>query len=88
MTARIPNDPHVLALHALATTLGDERRAHRLIDVTGLDIAELRARAADPVLLAACLTFLEAHEPDLIAVAGDLDVDPATLVAARHALEA
>ena len=39
-------------------------------------------------LLAACLAFLESHEPDLLAVAADLNVEPQRLVAARHALEA
>ena len=81
------NDATALALRALAATLGDERRAERLLALTGLDPAELRARAADPVLLAATLGFLENHEADLVAVAGDIGATPAQLVAARRALE-
>lgn len=76
-----------LALGALAWTLGDSARASRLLGVTGLEPGELRARAGEPALLAACLGFLEAHEPDLIACADALDVRPAQLVAARAALE-
>lgn len=76
-----------LALQALAWTLGDSHRANRLLDLTGLDPAELRARAAEPSLLAAVLGFLEAHEPDLLACADALDVPPADLVAARRELE-
>lgn len=76
-----------IGLQALAWTLGDPARAARLLDLTGLDPAELRARAAEPALLAATLGFLEAHEPDLIACAGALAVKPAALVAARMALE-
>jgi hypothetical protein len=79
--------PEALALHALAWTLGDPGRASRLLDLTGLDPQELRARAGDPALLAAALGFLEAHEPDLVACAEALEVTPAALVAARNALE-
>jgi hypothetical protein len=82
-----PNDPVALALGALAATLGSERRAQRFIDLTGIGTDELRARAADPVLLAALLRFLEAHEPDLVAVAGEVGVDPEVLVEARRQLE-
>jgi hypothetical protein len=82
-----PNDPVALALAALAATLGSERRAQRFIDLTGIGTDELRTRAADPVLLAALLRFLEAHEPDLVTVAEEIGVDPQVLVEARRALE-
>ena len=87
MPVQIPNDPIALALAALAATLGCERRAQRFIDLTGIGTDELRARAADPVLLAALLRFLEAHEPDLLAVAEDLGCTPQDLVEARARLE-
>lgn len=76
-----------LALGALAWTLGDPARASRLLGVTGLDPADLRARAGAPEVLAAALGFLEAHEPDLIACAAAIDTTPAALVAARRRLE-
>lgn len=82
------NDAAALALSALAATLADDRRAHRLLDLTGLTADELRARAMDPALLAACLAFLESHEPDMVAVASDIGVKPEALVAARRSLEA
>lgn len=81
------NDAAALALSALAATLADDRRAQRLLDLTGLTADELRARAAEPGLLAACLSFLESHEPDLVAVAADIGVKPEALVAARRSLE-
>jgi hypothetical protein len=80
-------DPVSLALQALAATLSDERRARRFLDVTGIGTDELRARAGDPALLAAALGFLEAHEPDLVAVASEVGAKPEALVAAREALE-
>ena len=87
MPVQIPNDPIALALAALAATLGCERRAQRFIDLTGIGTDELRACAAHPVLLAALLRFLEAHEPDLLAVAEDLGCTPQDLVEARARLE-
>ena len=76
-----------LGLAALAATLGEERRAQRFLDLTGIGTDELRRRAAEPRLLAAVIRFLEAHEPDLIAVAEELGVGPRTLVEARRKLE-
>ena len=80
-------DPLALALAALATTLADPRRAQRFLDLTGIGTDELRQRAGDPVLLAALIGFLEAHEPDLVAVAAEIGVEPAALVAARRQLQ-
>ncbi|PXA86044.1 DUF3572 domain-containing protein [Nostoc sp. 3335mG] len=90
MRAADTNNPDsaTLALSALAWTLSDQPRAERLLALTGLDSAELRARAIDPSLLAAVLTFLESHEPDLLACADALDVTPETLIAAHKELEA
>ena len=82
-----PTDAQALALLALATAVSDERRARRFLDLTGIGTDELRARAAEPALLAALLRFLEAHEPDLVAVAEAIEAKPEALVAARRRLE-
>jgi Protein of unknown function (DUF3572) len=82
-----PNDALALALGALASTLGDNRRAQRFLDLTGIGTDELRLRAGEPALLAALIRFLEAHEPDLVAVAEELGVSPEVLVEARRELE-
>ena len=87
MATATPTDAHALALQALAAALSDERRALRFLDLTGIGTDELRSRAGDPDLLAALLRFLEAHEPDLLAVADALAVKPGDLVAARMQLE-
>jgi hypothetical protein len=88
MRARETNeDAGALALRALVWTLGDQDRAQRLLDTTGLDPQDLRARAGEPAVLAAVLGFLENYEPDLLACAEDLAVTPAALVAARAALD-
>ena len=76
-----------LALSALGWTLSDDTRAERLLSLTGLTPDDLRTRLSEPSVLAAVLTFLEAHEPDLLACAEDLDVAPTRLVEARRVLE-
>jgi hypothetical protein len=80
-------DPTALALRALAATLADQRLADRFLSLSGIDPPDLRQRAGDPVLLAALLRFLEAHEPDLVAIAAEIGVKPEALVAARRELE-
>ena len=84
------NDAEALALAAMAATLSDERRAQRFLDLTGLDVGELRDRAmaGDRSLLGATIAFLESHEPDLVAVAEVIGASPAQLIAARGVLEA
>jgi hypothetical protein len=81
------NDDEALALGALGWTLSEDARAGRLVALTGLTPAGMRERLEDRDFLAAVLRFLEGHEPDLVACAGDLGVSPARLVAAREALD-
>ena len=81
-------DATTVALSALAWTLSDGPRAERLLALTGLDSPALRARAADPALLAATIGFLAAREADLVACADALGLDPAALVVAQRELEA
>ncbi|HKU91976.1 MAG TPA: DUF3572 family protein [Sphingomicrobium sp.] len=87
MHPQTPNDPYALALAALAATLSDDRRAQRFIELTGIGTEELRQRASEPRLLSAVIGFLEAHEPDLVAVSEQIGVKPDALVAARRSLE-
>jgi hypothetical protein len=87
MKSATPTDAHALALAALAATLTDERRARRFLDLTGIGTDELRDRVSDPDLLSAVIRFLEAHEPDLLAVSEQIGVKATALTAARRALE-
>ena len=87
MRPATPTDATALALIALASTLSDERRAQRFLELSGLSPNGLRERAAEPAVLIALLGFLEAHEPDLLAVAEEVGVEPAALASARRRLE-
>jgi len=87
MPLQTPNDPYALALSALAATVSDERRAQRFLALTGIETGELRRRAGEPALLASVIAFLEAHEPDLLAVSEEVGVKPEALVEARRQIE-
>ncbi len=52
--------------------------------MTGLTPDALRASVAEPAMHRALLDFLCAHEPDLLAAAGALGVEPAKLAALRE----
>jgi Protein of unknown function (DUF3572) len=80
------SDPATLALLALAWTLSDERRADRLLALTGLDAEALRSGVGNPAVLGAVLDFLADHEPDLIACAQAVDTTPDALIVARGLL--
>jgi hypothetical protein len=82
----VGQEPSVLALMALAWTLADDRRADRLLALTGLDADTLRAGVGDPAILGAVLGFLAEYEPDLVACAEAIDSTPQALIAAKEAL--
>ncbi|PKB14257.1 uncharacterized protein DUF3572 [Novosphingobium kunmingense] len=79
-------DPAALALAALGWVLADAPRAERLLALTGMTPDMLRGGLTDPAVLGAVLDFLGSHEPDLVAAAQDLRVEPADLMAARERL--
>ncbi|MBB6191031.1 hypothetical protein FHS51_001251 [Sphingobium wenxiniae] len=80
------SDALTLALMALGWTVGDDRRAERLLALTGLDADALRAGVGDPGMLGAVLGFLADHEPDLIACAQAIETTPEALIAAKEEL--
>ena len=81
-------NPSAMAFQALAWSLMDEARAERLLSLTGLTPEGLRSTIHERSTQAAILSFLEAHEPDLVACAAVIGVSPAVLVHARQELEA
>ena len=86
MSANDTNAADTLALNALVWVLQEPDRADRFLALTGLNGDDIRGRITDPALLDAVLGFLEAHEPDLVACARALEVQPSILVSARSAL--
>ena len=86
MTDTAHDDPETIAIMALGWILADERRADRLLSLTGLTPDQLRAGAGNPEILAEVLRFLESHEPDLIAAAEHLNIAPERLISVRRSL--
>ena len=74
-------DPSGVALAALAWVLSDTLRAERFLALTGLSPEGLRAAIGEPATHRAVLEFLCAHEPDLVAAAESLGLEPAQLAA-------
>lgn len=75
----LAGDAEIIALQALGWILQDEDRAQRLLALTGLDPRELRSGLEDPTMLSALLGFLANHEPDLIACAEAIGIEPQRL---------
>ena len=66
--------------------LADDNRANRFLDLTGLTPEQLRAGVGTRDVQLSVLDFLCAHEPDLVAAAESLGVEPAAIAAAREEL--
>ena len=79
-------DPETLALLALAHIAGDEALLARFFALSGLDQAELRARAAEPAVLGGVLDFVLGDERLVIALAQSFDVSPEAFARARRKL--
>ncbi|MCB2066359.1 MAG: DUF3572 family protein [Erythrobacter sp.] len=75
-----------LALGALGWVLGDQPRAQRFLDLTGLTPDGLRAAIGEESTHRAVFEFLLAHEPDLLGAAEALDLPPEQLAAAAREL--
>ena len=66
--------------------LADDNRANRFLGLTGLTPDRLRAGIGTREVQLAVLDFLCAHEPDLVAAADSLGLEPAAIASAREAL--
>ena len=62
-------------------------RAERFLALTGLTPESLRAAIGEAETHRAVLDFLCAHEPDLVAAAESLGLEPAKLAAVRDRIE-
>ncbi len=78
--------PELIGLQALAHVAGDPDLGPRFLALSGIDVETLRARAGDPVVLAAVIDFLTGREADLVACADAIGVTPQALAHAGAAL--
>ncbi len=75
-----------LALRALTHLAGEPDFLLRFLALSGLEIDDLRERAAEPEVLAAVLDFVLADDGLLRGFAAAEDIDPKLVHAARRAL--
>ena len=81
-----PDAAETLALRALAWAAADGAALAEFLTRSGLELDDLRARAADPELLAAFLDFLLTGDKFLQALCVAEGLDPSQIHAARRAL--
>jgi hypothetical protein len=72
-----------MAIAALTFVAGDPERLNRFVTLTGLDVGQLRASAAEPGFLGGVLDYLSTDEALLVAFATDAGIDPALVDRAR-----
>ena len=82
----VPAAAETLALKALTQLAGEPETLRRFLNLSGLELDELRARAAEPELLAAVLDFILGDEPTLTAFLTAEGIGASVVHAARAAL--
>jgi len=82
----VPAAAETLALKALTQLAGEAETLRRFLDLSGLELDGLRARAAEPELLAAVLDFILGDEPSLAAFLAAEGIGANVVHAARAAL--
>ena len=75
-----------IALNGLAFLAAQPDDIERFLRNTGIDAAELRARAADPDVLRAVLEYILAGDATTTGFCQDQGLDPRDLHAASHVL--
>jgi hypothetical protein len=79
-------DAETLALKALGWAAADGEALDEFLRLSGLEIADLRARAADPELLAGLVDFILASDARTEAFCASENITPELLHRARRAL--
>ncbi|MBC8131165.1 MAG: DUF3572 domain-containing protein [Rhizobiaceae bacterium] len=75
-----------IGVKALQFVAGDPTQIQRFLALSGLEVGQLRAAAAEPAFFAGLLDFLLGHEPTLLAFAEQADVTPEAVARARERL--
>jgi hypothetical protein len=75
-----------VGFRALAYLAAIPDEFQRFLDLSGLDAATIRARAAEPEFLAAVVDFLLSHERQLTGFCESEDMDPRQVHLASRAL--
>ena len=77
----------IVAIQALSFVAGDPERLGLFLAESGIGPETLRSAAADPHFLASVLDFVLRDDATVRAFAAASELDPATIAAARDALD-
>jgi hypothetical protein len=75
-----------IGVDALAFIAEDAKLFQRFLDMSGLEVDQIRAEAAKPAFFVGLLDFILAHEPTTMDFAAHAGLDPAEVQIARDAL--
>ena len=81
-----PERAEILALEGLGWLAGRPEDMQRFLNLSGMDVAALRAGAGTPGVGLAVIDFLMGDEPLLVAFCEDNQLDPRRMQSARFAL--
>ena len=79
-------EAELLAISALGFLAADQERLQRFMDLSGLDVAALRAQASDGAFLGGILDHMLADESLLLVFAEDQRVKPERIAQLRRKL--
>lgn len=79
-------EAEIIAINALGFLAADGERLQRFIDLSGLDLDQLRAGASNPVFLGGVLDHLLADESLLLVFAEEQQLRPERIAALRRKL--
>jgi len=77
----------LVAISALQFLASDDQQMSRFVALCGVDIADMRKEASNPVFLAGILDFFLAHEPTLLSFASGHGIEPEQILIARNVLD-
>ena len=81
-----PETALAIGIQALEFLAADPMQLQRFLDLSGIEVSEIRTAAANPAFFAGLLDFLLGHEPTLLAFAAQAEVSPGAIGAARETL--
>lgn len=76
-----------IALQALAYLAAEPEEIGRFLQISGLDVDDLRAKAGEPDLLRAVLEYILVDDTRVTGLCQELSLKPTDLHAAKHVLE-
>lgn len=79
-------EAEILAIHALGFLASDGERLQRFMDLSGLDVAAIRAGAANPAFLGGILDHLLGDESLLLIFAEEQQLRPERIAELRRKL--